>query len=100
MRFLGLPTHSEAKARRGAQEFADLMGEVINTTISHAPIRYVEVTGSPFTCFVGHCPHRTRPEPLPLVNGKFLYVYNALGLRRPEQYLTTLEYRYTYQESE
>jgi hypothetical protein len=56
------------------------------------------VSGSPFTCFIAHCPHRIA-EPMPLVNGKYLYIYNALGLRRPEQFLATLEYRYTYQET-
>lgn len=68
----------------------------MNATISNAPISYVEVEDAEFACFVAHCPHR-RAEPLPLVNGQYLYLYNALGLRRPEKYLATLEYRYWYQ---
>jgi hypothetical protein len=57
---------------------------------------YVEITGAEFSCYVAHCPQR-KPEPLPLTNGHYLYVYNALGLRRKEKYLATLEYRYWYQ---
>jgi hypothetical protein len=37
---------------------------------------------------------------MPLVNGHFLYLFNALGLRRKERYLATLEYRYWYQATE
>jgi hypothetical protein len=33
------------------------------------------------------------------VNGKYLFIYNGLGLRRKERYLATLEYRYWYQGS-
>jgi len=54
------------------------------------------VTGAEFGCYIGHCP-RGFPEPLPLTNGHFLYLYNALGLRRKERYLATLEYLYWYQ---
>lgn len=68
----------------------------MNATISPAPISYVEVSDAEFTAYVAHCPHRV-PEPLPLVNGKHLFLYNMLGLRRKERYLTTLEYRYWYQ---
>lgn len=32
-----------------------------------------------------------------LKNGKFLFVYQRLGLRRHEHFLTTLEYSYAYQ---
>jgi hypothetical protein len=35
--------------------------------------------------------------PLPLVNGHYLFLYHLLGLRRKEEYLATLEYRYTDQ---
>lgn len=75
---------------------------MINATISEAPISYVELENAPeFTCFVGHCPGKF-PEPMPLGNGRYLYLYHKLGLRaaRVEQkkrFLTTLEYRYWYQ---
>ena len=35
-----------------------------------------------------------------LQNGRYLYLYHRLCLRHKERYLTTLEYEYTYQESE
>lgn len=35
-----------------------------------------------------------------LENGRYLYAYQRLGLRRPERFLTTLEYSYVYQETE
>lgn len=73
-----------------------MVGAVLNATISQAPIAFVEVTGAEFGAFVGHCPNKL-PEPMPLVNGHYLYLYNALGLRRKERYLATLEYRYWYQ---
>jgi hypothetical protein len=73
-----------------------MVGAVVNATISQAPIAFVQVTGAEFGCFVGHCP-RGLPEPLPLTNGHFLFLYNALGLRRKERYLATLEYSYWYQ---
>jgi hypothetical protein len=34
---------------------------------------------------------------MPLENGRFLYLYQHLGLRRKQRYLTTLEYKYWYQ---
>lgn len=34
---------------------------------------------------------------MPLGNGHHLLVWQRLGLRRPERYLTTLQYRYVYQ---
>ena len=73
-----------------------MIGAVVNATVSAAPIARVQVTGAEFGCYIGHCP-RGFPEPLPLTNGHFLYLYNALGLRRKERYLATLEYRYWYQ---
>ena len=72
-----------------------MIGAVVNATVSAAPIARVQVTGAEFGCYIGHCP-RGFPEPLPLTNGHFLYLYNALGLRRKERYLATLEYRYWY----
>lgn len=69
---------------------------MVNATVSQAPISYVEVTDAEFACYVAHCP-QVKPEPLPLVNGHYLYLYNGLGLRRKERYLATLEYRYWYQ---
>lgn len=96
LRFLGKPLQSDAKARRAAREFAELVGAVVNATISHAPITFVEVEGEQPTWYVAHVENKL-PSPLPLVNGHFLYLYNLLGLRRQERFLATLEYRYTYQ---
>jgi hypothetical protein len=86
------------KAREAARNFAELVGRVVNCTISQAPISFVEVEGDKFEGYVAHAPQRF-PAPLPLGNGSFLYLYQRLGLRRDEQYLTTLEYRYSYQAS-
>jgi len=74
-----------------------MVGEVVNATISQAPITFVEVEGSEPTWYVAHCETRGLVAPLPLVNGHYLWLYNLLGLRRRERYLATLEYRYTYQ---
>lgn len=90
---------TDASARRNAREFADLVGGVVNTAVSHYPISFVEVPGRVFTGYVAHC-ERKVPAPMRLENGHFLYLMQRLGLRREERYLTTLEYRYTYQETE
>jgi hypothetical protein len=74
-----------------------MIGEVVNRTISRAPITFVEVEGSDPTWYIAHVGGDRLPAPLPLVNGQYLYVYNLLGLRRRERYLATLEYRYVYQ---
>jgi hypothetical protein len=74
-----------------------MVGEVVNCSISQAPITFVEVEGAEPAWFVAHVGGDRLPKPLPLVNGHFLYVYHLLGLRRKERYLATLEYRYTYQ---
>lgn len=92
-----LPT--DASARRAAQEFADLVGRVVNTTVSQCPISFHQVEGREFEGYVSHAEHKV-PVPMPLENGRYLYLYQRLGLRRPERYLTTLEYKYQYQEAE
>jgi hypothetical protein len=97
-RFLDRSLNTPAKQARAAREFAEMVGSVVNCSISHAPITFVEVgeSDSP-TWYVAHVGDGKLPTPLPLVNGYYLYLYHSLGLRRKEQYLTTLEYRYTYQ---
>jgi hypothetical protein len=75
------------------------VGRVLNTTVSACPITFVPLERAAFEGLVGFCPRKV-PEPMQLTNGRFLYVYQWLGLRRPERYLTTLEYRYVYQETE
>jgi hypothetical protein len=92
-----LPT--DAQALRTAQEFAELVGRVINTTVSQCPVKFVSVEPGAFTGFVGYCPNQY-PAPMRLQNDRFLYLYHRLGLRRDERFLTTLEYGYVYQESE
>lgn len=89
-----LPTN--AQARRTGREFAELVGRVVNTSISHCPIKFVELEREDFQCLVGYCPDKV-PAPMPLENGRCLYAYQRLGLRRAERFLTTLEYAYTYQ---
>jgi hypothetical protein len=74
-----------------------MVGAVVNATISHAPITFVEVEAEAPTWFIAHVGGDKLPLPLPLVNGNYLYLYQVLGLRRKEKYLATLEYRYTYQ---
>lgn len=90
---------SERAAKSTAQDFARLVGRVINTTISAAPISFVELEGDEPIGYVAHCERKVRPVPLPLTNGRYLFVFQKLGLRRDEHYLTTLEYRYVYQAS-
>lgn len=96
-RFLGRPLSSKRKQEQGAHEFAELVGKIVNCTISHAPITFVEVESDFPTWYVAHVGGDKLPAPLPLVNGCHLYLYQLLGLRRKECYLATLEYRYTYQ---
>jgi hypothetical protein len=95
LRFLGSSLDTDAKAERGVHEFAEMVGSIINATVSKAPITYVEA-GGPRTWYVAHVQDKI-PAPLPLTNGHYLFLYNLLGLRRKERYLATLEYRYTYQ---
>jgi hypothetical protein len=76
------------------------VGRVVNTTISAAPISFVELDTDEPIGYIAHCENRMRPVPLPLVNGHYLFIYQRLGLRREERYLTTLEYRYVYQATE
>lgn len=74
------------------------MGRVVNATVSQAPLRFVEIQGGEFAGFVSHSPQGL-PAPMPLEDGHYLYLHHALGLRRRERYLTTLEYSYRYQAS-
>jgi hypothetical protein len=46
---------------------------------------------------VAHCDGAKEPAAMRLENGRFLYLYNLLGLRREQKYLATLEYHYSYQ---
>jgi hypothetical protein len=96
-RFLVRSLNTRAKLARGAHEFAELVGNVFNCTVSQAPITFVEVEADSPTWYVAHVGANKLPAPLPLVNGHYLFLYHLLGLRRKEQYLATLEYRYTYQ---
>lgn len=95
-RFLPGPLGSRAKAQRTAQDFADLVGRVVNATISQAPLTFVDYAGAELTGYIAHVANKL-PVPLPLANGHYLYLFQLLGLRRKERYLTTLEYRYQYQ---
>lgn len=72
---------------------------MVNTTISPCPIKFVELEREDFEALVGYCPRKV-PEPMRLANGSYLYAYQRLGLRRPERYLTTLEYHYVYQRTD
>jgi len=92
-----LPT--DPSARRAAHDFANLVGRIVNTTVSQCPISFVEVSGPEFGGFVAHC-ERKAPAPMRLESGRYLFLYQRLGLRREERYLTTLEYKYQYQETE
>lgn len=98
IRFRGGPLRTTQKAERAAREFATMIGGVVNATISHAPVTLTEVTDEMWV--VAHAGANKLPAPLPLTNGHFFFLYNLLGLRRNERYLTTLEYRYTYQATE
>lgn len=92
---------SRKKPFRASREFATLIGEAVNATVSHAPIAFVEIEGSEFEGYIAHAPGAFRaPESLPLVDGGFLYLYQRLVLRRKEKFLTTAEYRYTYETSQ
>ena len=87
---------TDAQARRTVHEFADVAGEVINATVSHASIRAIKREGDEFEVFIAHAPTRV-PIPMRLVDGSYLFLYHRLGLRRPERFLATLEYIYRYQ---
>jgi hypothetical protein len=90
-----LPT--DASARRAAHDFANLVGRVVNTTLSDCPISFHQVVEArDFEGYVAHT-ERKAPVPMRLRNGRYLYLYQRLGLRRDERYLTTLEYKYQYQ---
>ena len=91
-----LPT--DQQARRTAREFAELVGRVVNATVSECPVGFVDLAEGPELGFVAHCPDRI-PAPMRLKNGRYLFLYQRLGLRHEERYLTTVEYQYTYQET-
>jgi hypothetical protein len=84
---------TDHSARRAAQDFANLVGAIVNTTVSRAPISFLEVQGPEFEGFVAHRSGRV-PVAMPLQNGRHLFIYHKLGLRREERFLTTLEYKY------
>lgn len=90
---------SDAKAERTAREFADLVATAVNGSVSAAPIRFVQTDREDFEGFIAHVANKV-PAPMPLANGHYLYIFQRLGLRRPERYLTTLEYGYWYQAQE
>lgn len=75
-----------------------MIGGVVNATISHAPVTLTEVGDELWV--VAHVGPNKLPAPLPLTNGHYLFLYNVLGLRRKQRYLTTLEYRYVYQSTD
>jgi len=87
---------SDAQAERTAREFGDLVGRAVNATVSPAPIRFIRNEREYFDGFIAHVDGKI-PARLPLTNGRYMFVYHRLGLRRPERYLTTLEYGYWYQ---
>jgi len=74
-RFLGAPLGSARKRKRAAFEFAEMVGEVVNCTISQAPITVVSVENSN-TWYIAHvaeglpaacgAPPRQRALPLPV----------------------------------
>jgi hypothetical protein len=99
VRFLG-PLDSDKQAERAARDFAELVGKVINATVSHAPITMLEQLGPEgVTWIVAHCRGK-RPVPMPLVDRYHLVLVHILGRRRDGQFLATLEYKYVLQASE
>lgn len=100
MRFVPGPLRTRASAQRTAQDFANLVAEVVNATVSQAPIAFTEVTGGEFGGVIAHHGAHRLPEPLQLVNGEYLFIRQTLGLRRDPPFLTTLDYSYRYQASQ
>ena len=84
---------TDPSARRAAQDFANLVGAIVNATVSAAPISFLEVEGPEFEGFVAHRNGRV-PVAMPIGNGRHLFIYHRLGLRREERFLTTLESQY------
>lgn len=99
LRFLGFPAPSRKKGSGAAREFANMVGEIVNATVSAAPITVVEISGGEPLWFIAHCQNKL-PVPLPLVNGSFLFLQNNLVLRRSQKYPATLYYKYQYQATE
>lgn len=100
MRFSPGSLTTKRKARRAAHDFASLIGEAVNATVSQAPIAFVETTDAEvFDGFVAHAPNRVQ-KPLRLENDNYLLIFQRLCLRREQKFLTTREYRYVYQSSE
>lgn len=95
LRWIGRALESAPKAERAAREFADLVGAIVNSTVSHAPVTLAAVGEELW--YVAHVGADKLPAPLPLTNGQYLFLYHSLGVRREERYLATLEYRYVYQ---
>jgi hypothetical protein len=91
-----LPT--DKQARRAAREFADLISRDVNATVSECPVSFLELAEGSELGIVAHYDGRI-PAPMQMKNGRYLFLYQLLGLRHPERYLTTIEYRYVYQET-
>lgn len=96
MRFSPGSLDSDTKAERTAREFGALVARAVNGSVSPAPIRFIRTDREDFEGFIAHVEGKV-PAPMPLANGHYLYIIQRLGLRRPERYLTTLEYGYWYQ---
>lgn len=99
MRFLPGSLGSTAKAERTAREFATLIGCAVNATVSPAPIKFLRRATDDFEGVIGHIADKA-PAPIPLSNGRYIFIVHRLGLRREERFLTTLEYGYWYQAEE
>lgn len=96
-RLFGHAFFSNPAAKRAARDFAELVGEIVNATVSHAPVTLVEIQASEPTWLVTHAPGGLQPEPLRLVNGEFLFLYQRLCIRRGGRHLATMEYQYWHQ---
>lgn len=93
-------SESDRAAKANAWEFARLVGRVVNTALSKAPITFAELEGDDPLGYIAHTAGKLNPAPFRLSNGHYFYMFQKLGLRREERYLTTLEYRYIYQADE
>lgn len=88
---------SARKAKRGARQFSEVLSRILNCSIAHAPLAVSLVSENPFCACIGHLGPDKLPVAFPLNNGHYFFVEHHVCLRRSERYLTTLEYRYTYQ---
>jgi hypothetical protein len=88
---------TKSKAERGAREFAQLVGRILNCSVSPAPVRAVITNDDPFEGYVALLGDDHLPSLLPLSNGCHLYMDHRFCLARRERYLATAAYTYTYQ---